>query len=60
MPNLDIVRQEIVEAAMDVIGPYAKSKAEKIGDRAVAAFRAHGWKVFTYEEINANDLPRFK
>ena len=60
MPNLDIVRQEIVEAALDVIGPYGKSKAEKIGDRAMAGFRARGWEVFTYEEINADDLPRFR
>ena len=40
MPNLDIVRQEIVEAALDVIGPYGRSKAERIADKVVAAFRA--------------------
>ena len=59
MPHLDTVRQEIVEAALDVIGAYGKSKAEKIGDRAIAAFRAHGWEVFTWEEINnLDDTPR--
>lgn len=55
MPTLDIVRQEIVEAALDVIGPYGRSKAERIGDRAMTAFRARGWEVFTWEEINAMD-----
>ena len=53
MPALDVVRQEIVEAALDVIGTYGKSKAEKIGDRAIAAFRARGWEVFTWEELDA-------
>ena len=55
MPHLDTVRQEIVEAALDVIGAYGKSKAEKIGDRAIAAFRTRGWEVFTWEEINNLD-----
>ena len=59
MPTLDIVRQEIVEATLDLIGPYGKSKAEKIGDRAMAGFRARGWEVFTWEEINnLDDTPR--
>ena len=40
MPALDVVRQEIAEAALDVIGAYGKSKAEEIGDRAIAAFMA--------------------
>ncbi len=59
MPNLDIVRQEIVEAALDVIGPDSREKAEKIGDRATAGFRARGWEVFTWDEIsNLDDTPR--
>ena len=57
MPNLDIVREELVEAALDVIGPYGRSQAEKIADQAVASFRAHGWEVHSYEEINSDDLP---
>ena len=52
MPALDVARQETVEAALDVIGAYGKSKAEKIGDRAIAAFRARDWEVFTWDEIN--------
>lgn len=55
MPALDVVRQETVEAALDVIGAYGKSKAEKIGDRAIAAFRARDWEVFTWDEINNLD-----
>ena len=60
MPNLDIVRQEILEAVVEEFGAYSQKRAERAADRAVAAFRAHGWEVFTWDEINADDLPRFR
>lgn len=43
MPNLDIVRKEIVEAVLEEFGVYAKKRAERVADKAIAAFRARGW-----------------
>lgn len=60
MPHLDTVRQEIVEAIQEEFGAYARKRADRATDRAIAGFRARGWEVFTYEEINADDLPRFR
>ena len=32
MAHLEVVRREIVKAALDVLGSYVRSKAEKIAD----------------------------
>lgn len=39
--------------------PHLDRVQEEILKAAMAAFRAHGWEVFTHNEINSDDLPRF-
>ena len=59
MPNLDIVREEVLQAALDVVGEAGRSMAERIADQVAESFRAHGWEVFTEEEIDGlDDTPR--
>lgn len=61
MPHLDRVREKITEAALDVLGPYARTKAGRVADRVVRAFRAHGWAAFTEAEMEqVEDLPRIQ
>ena len=58
MPTLNVVREEIVEAIQEEFGAYARKRAEKAADRTVAGFRARGWEVFTWGELNNLDDTR--
>ena len=48
---MDQVEAVIRAAALEAIGRYGRSKAERIAAGALAAFRARGWDVFTAQEL---------
>ena len=59
MPGSASVEAELLEAVRDVVGPARREEAEQIVRQIRASFRAHGWGVLTWAEINADDLPRY-
>ena len=55
MPSPEVIKEEIVECAMDVLGKFSGSKAEAIAERVRQSFDAHGSEVFSKDDFDRMD-----